>query len=419
MPRFTLKAERPVAVDSPDHLSPHGTKRDNSRNPIFNKKLEHLLGRKPLWVLDLGCAGGGFVKDCLDQGHTAVGLEGSDYSKKQQRAEWATIPEHLFTCDVSRPFELSCLVESNHETTPVQFDVITAWEFIEHIKEENLPQVCQNALRHLRPGGLWIMSVSPNHEVIDGRVLHQTVQSAGWWLNFFKQQGFQNHPELVQYFDCDWVRGPLQNAPGSFHLILTRQGEIPPRPPSDAACSPEDLLAAGKEFLAEQASPSYAEYLLRRALPLVSPGTRVETGKLLSERNVLLELALECFDRAAPSQDANPELPGLRASCLLRLCRFSEAEDVVNAARQDHPNDTALRQLRQEIMGLLEDPARAEPYGQEEFWRRVHLGIFLRKHGLLDQSAEQLARAVALDRARRERHDPLPRDAQAAHPAGA
>src|SRR5205809_2708747 len=107
MGRYVLHCTKPVAVDSPDHIAPRGTANDNSRNRLFNRKLEALLGKRPLAVLDLGCAGGGFVKDFLDEGHVAIGLEGSDYSKKLRRAEWATIPEHLFTCDVTEEFEIN------------------------------------------------------------------------------------------------------------------------------------------------------------------------------------------------------------------------------------------------------------------------------------------------------------------------
>ena len=52
-------------------------------------------------LLDIGCSGGGFVRDLLDDGHIAIGLEGSDYSKKSRRAEWAIIPDFLFTADVT------------------------------------------------------------------------------------------------------------------------------------------------------------------------------------------------------------------------------------------------------------------------------------------------------------------------------
>src|SRR5690242_3276938 len=106
--RINVRATREVAYESPDHLMPTGTRRDNSRQSRFNQKLYQLFGEyTPLWVLDMGCSGGGFVKDCLDAGSVAVGLEGSDYSKKMRRAEWRTIPEYLFTADITARFEIT------------------------------------------------------------------------------------------------------------------------------------------------------------------------------------------------------------------------------------------------------------------------------------------------------------------------
>jgi SAM-dependent methyltransferase len=224
--RFSIEAARSVAFDSPDHLMPHGTKRDNSRNPMFNRKLSLLFPDRRLRVMDVGCSGGGFVKSCLEDGHVAIGLEGSDYSLRHKRAEWATIPECLFTCDVTANFAVKTAAAD-----PAAFDVITAWEVMEHIRTADLPQVCDNMMRHLAPGGLWIMSVAPIEDVINGVRLHQTVQDSPWWIDFFSQQGFQHHPHLVRYFGDDWVRGRFQGAPVSFHVILTRMGEAAPALP--------------------------------------------------------------------------------------------------------------------------------------------------------------------------------------------
>jgi SAM-dependent methyltransferase len=249
MQKFALHTTKPVAVDSPDHILPFGTKQDNSRNILFNRKLEALMGRRPLDLLDFGCAGGGFVKSCIDGGHQAVGLEGSDYSQNIRRAEWAKIPDNLFTCDVTAEFRLARVDPATAAETDARFDVITAWEFIEHIRTEDLPAVSRNALRHLKPGGLWIMSVNRNREVINGITLHQTVQDRGWWIDFFAAQGFTNHQEVVDYFGNDWVRGPLQFAPNSFHLVLTRIGEAAPPVPTAGSYTLAELFATAEEFL--------------------------------------------------------------------------------------------------------------------------------------------------------------------------
>ena len=211
-----LSAQRPIAVHSPDHLQPWGTKRDNSRNRRFNHKLYKLFGNRQIAVLGLGCSGGGFVRDCLDDGHLAIGLEGSDYSKRTQRAEWATIPDFLFTCDVTAPFSLTINDAQMH------FDAITSWELIEHIAEQDLQTVADNVGRHLAPGGIWIMSVSPNEDIIGGVRLHQSVFDRQWWLKTFSRLGWHNHQNVIDYFATQFIRGPKFGAPGSFHLALAR-----------------------------------------------------------------------------------------------------------------------------------------------------------------------------------------------------
>ena len=208
----------PVALDSPDHLVPHGTANDNSVNSRFTAKLIHLFNGKLQSVLDLGCSGGAQVRDFIEHGYFAVGLEGSDYSLKQLRAEWLTIPEFLFTTDITKPFS----IVNSKNNTQILFDCITLWEVIEHIADGDLDMVAQNLKRHLSPGGLVIMSVSPNEEVINGVKLHQSVHGREWWINRFKDLGFNHNQEYVDYFGLDLVRheGAGGNAPGSFHLFL-------------------------------------------------------------------------------------------------------------------------------------------------------------------------------------------------------
>ena len=205
-----VETGHPVATDSPDHLQPWGTARDNSRNPRFNERLYRLFETPPR-VLDLGCSGGGFVRDCLDDGCFAVGIEGSDYSKRMLRAEWPRLADRfLFTADITKPF-----------TVNEQFDVVTAWEVLEHLPREGLEQFCANVKRHLAPAGLAIFSISSTEEVIHGTRLHQTVESKRWWTQEFARNGLTHLPAFEDYFNGQYVRGPLQNAPDSFHLILS------------------------------------------------------------------------------------------------------------------------------------------------------------------------------------------------------
>jgi hypothetical protein len=93
---------------------------------------------------------------------------------------------------------------------------------MEHIPEAGLPQLCGNVVVHLQDQGLWIASVStlnkPPH--------HVTVKAKEWWLAMFANHGFENDEGIVSYFGDDWVRGPLQNAPESFHVVLRKKRGI-------------------------------------------------------------------------------------------------------------------------------------------------------------------------------------------------
>lgn len=214
-----VRTEKRVAVDSQDHISPWGTAQDNSTNHRFNEKVFKLLGQKRIRVLDLGCSGGGFVRSMLDDGHDAIGIEGSDYSARTRRAEWRTIPERLFTADVSEPFEVM------EDGSPLTFDLITAWELLEHLQEDKLPVLCASVIKHLRQNGLFIASIctSPDQD------WHPTVRPRDWWLDLFNRYHLQQQQEIVDWFSGQFVRGPRFGwASASFHVALTKSGKAPP-----------------------------------------------------------------------------------------------------------------------------------------------------------------------------------------------
>jgi SAM-dependent methyltransferase len=228
----TVRAEREIAIASPDHLVPHGTKQDNSRNPWFNIRLVRLFTQtdphRKLRVLDMGCSGGGFVHDLLDAGHLAVGLEGSDYSKKMGRAEWPLIPNFLFTADMTGAVDVFLKTPQGEER--MICDVVTSWELIEHIATPDLPKIAANVKKHLAPGGLWIMSVANYDCVVEGVNLHQTVQPKEWWVKMFAGLGLHHVEPLIGYFGNQFVRGNHRGeTPEEFHLVLSPQPELAPR----------------------------------------------------------------------------------------------------------------------------------------------------------------------------------------------
>jgi 2-polyprenyl-3-methyl-5-hydroxy-6-metoxy-1,4-benzoquinol methylase len=219
--RLDLVTDFPIAQDSPDHQVPWGTAQDNSTNLRFNARLLPLLPVERMSLLDLGCSGGGQVRSFIEQGVLAVGIEGSDYSCRRLRAEWLTIPEFLFTGDITRPFQVQC---SSGDV--FRFAVVTLWEVIEHIREADLAMLFRNIDAHLLPGGLVIMSVSPNSDVIEGTELHQTIRPREWWVETLATLGWENNPEIIKHFHGDFVRDE-SNAPNSFHLALSRRGAQP------------------------------------------------------------------------------------------------------------------------------------------------------------------------------------------------
>ena len=204
--RFYISTDHPIALDSIDHISPLGTRKDNSVNLKFNEKLLRMIPHKPVSVLDIGCAGGGFVESLIGVGQIAIGIEGSNYSKKNNRAAWGTIPEYLFTADARKPFVIFDIYNQL-----VKFDVITAWEFFEHIEEDKISDVIENIQRHLKPGGLLIASINTHSE----SKYHPTAHEPGWWFEFFKWHGFELRSDLIAYFAPDWVRMP----PTSFAVV--------------------------------------------------------------------------------------------------------------------------------------------------------------------------------------------------------
>ena len=178
-------ADRQVADGSPDHVHPRGTAHDNTRSLRFVLACERLFSSQ-LTLLDLGCAGGGLVLDFVLRGHSAVGIEGSDYSLKHRRGEWAVIPTRLFTADLSAPFTVE-----NDDGTPASFTVITAWEVLEHIAERDLGVMLSNVARHLADGGIFVGSVAMYDDIVEGMNWHQTVRPREWWLHTFADHGFE------------------------------------------------------------------------------------------------------------------------------------------------------------------------------------------------------------------------------------
>lgn len=214
---WSVETEHPIATASLDHLHPFGTATDNHTSDTFCAKLCELLKfTTPPAVLDIGCAGGGMIGDMWRQGWDAVGIEGSDYSQKAGRAEWATLDGIcLFTCDATKPFTIKRSSEDG--CFPVRFHVITAWEVLEHIETDDLPQFLDNVKSHLLPGGYFICSIASFASPHDGVELHRTILPICDWKELLMDAGFDRDRESESHFEGQWVRTSTAN----FVLRLT------------------------------------------------------------------------------------------------------------------------------------------------------------------------------------------------------
>lgn len=176
-----LLTSHPIARHSADHLYPRGIKNDNTHCPLFVQACLRQFGRPRL--LDLGCAGGGLVRDFLDAGFEAYGVDGSDFARVNGLGEWPIIEKHLFTADIAKPFEL------REDSQTAIFNVITAWEVLEHIPREDLPILFQNIKTHLSRDGMFCASIATFVDTVEGTEYHITLQNEAWWHTQFLKNG--------------------------------------------------------------------------------------------------------------------------------------------------------------------------------------------------------------------------------------
>jgi SAM-dependent methyltransferase len=205
----------PLALDSADYLDPFGSAYNNSVNHKFNEKLYELLPKKQLKIMDLGCAGGGFVHDCIKDGHIAIGIDGSDCPRKNNLGEWPVIPESLFNADISKSF---FVCDDNYFR--IYFDVITAWEVLEHISIKDIDCFLENVHNHLSLGGLFIVSInvaSEKHaDIIKARgdigdspkFHHRNIKDIDWWDKKLTEFGLIPNIDKRIHFAGEFIRGP-------------------------------------------------------------------------------------------------------------------------------------------------------------------------------------------------------------------
>jgi hypothetical protein len=229
---FTLETEHPVAYTSPDHLYPQGTKNDkggpsytweNGFNPFVDEVVTY-FNRPDLKVLDLGAASGYLVKDFMKRGCITVGLEGSDWSIKNKVKNWKELyGKNLFTCDIGKPFQIK------YNQNPVKFNLINAWEVVEHLPPEELSVFTENVYNHLEDDGIFVCSISPWFEpsVINPSVnlhLAHKVTSKQDWKDIFNRFEFigplkEAYDSGYHYIFQERYRGRVREQEGAKHTF--------------------------------------------------------------------------------------------------------------------------------------------------------------------------------------------------------
>ncbi len=132
----------------------------------------------PTRVLDVGCGVGNLVKSFLDAG--VADANGLDISKAA--VEMSHVTEKLAVCDVTRerfPFD---------DDT---FDLVTSFEFVEHIPDEGVRHVYQEIARVLKRGGHYFQQTPvPGSAAAKIDPTHVNVKNRRGWLKLAREYGF-------------------------------------------------------------------------------------------------------------------------------------------------------------------------------------------------------------------------------------
>ena len=181
-----VKTEHKFALHAPDctlHLESFDDEQNFSHKKLANESgagcdfftdtdfIEEVIERFPLeddekinW-LDLGCAGGRLILDAAKHEKTdvCVGLDGSVGVYKQESWSSGNNKNVLKNADLSKEF----FIENSSNEERITFDVITAWELLEHFYENELEIFFNNVYEHLSDDGVFIGSAANYPDIRD------------------------------------------------------------------------------------------------------------------------------------------------------------------------------------------------------------------------------------------------------------
>ena len=157
---------------------------------------------------------------CVEHGIESAGIEGSDWSQRHGRGAWRIHGDKLFLSDITEPF-----------TFDEKFDVITAWEVVEHLTENGIERFFQNAADNSTHDALLIISTASGPDIVNGVNLHQTMKGREWWISVARRNGWENDACIVKYFTPQWNNGCRWESDQSFHIVLRKNHSRPPALP--------------------------------------------------------------------------------------------------------------------------------------------------------------------------------------------
>lgn len=185
-----FEIKKPYAFESLDNIFPKGAL-TSICNRGFLLSMESRITHRPIQYLDIGCAQGAIVKAARELGWLAYGIDGAEITK--QECAW------IKNGDITEPI-----------VTSSSFDLITAWEVLEHIHWHNLNTVFENVILNLRKGGYFIATTNDEEELHQGVDLHVTKKTNEEWKRFIRN----NYPDQLK--EVDLKLKPYQYARQNF-----------------------------------------------------------------------------------------------------------------------------------------------------------------------------------------------------------
>jgi SAM-dependent methyltransferase len=169
--------------------------RDHDVTQNIEALLRHIEAEAPYTVLDFGCGPGRDLKDFVDRGHVAVGLEGSRSFAEMARA--------YSGCEVWQQDFLKL------DLPRARFDGVFANASLFHVPTQELPRVLQALRATLKTGGV-LFSSNPRGSNQEGWS-HERY-GAYWDLDTWRRHvGAAGFVELEHYFRPDGV--PVDERP--------------------------------------------------------------------------------------------------------------------------------------------------------------------------------------------------------------